>query len=118
MTSVANFFVAQSGTLCALYFKFMSKNWYPFEILGLIMAGISLFSMIFIPESPRWLIAKGHYKEALKVYKKIARVNGKVFTQMLYKLSRNSASKEVFSNLANDPNNWVARGGTLQEMIQ
>ncbi len=56
-----------------------------------------------MPESPRWLISSGKYKQAFDVYKRIAKVNGAIFTHMIYKLSRNNASDEsTRENL--DPN--------------
>lgn len=88
VTTVANLLVACTGILCAFYFKWISKSWLPFEIVGLLMAAVSLCSVFFMPESPRWLIAKGKYKRALGVYKQIARTNGRVFTDMVFKLSR------------------------------
>ena len=32
----------------------------------------------FLPESPRWLLAKGRFEEALQVLEVLAKVNGKV----------------------------------------
>ena len=32
----------------------------------------------FLPESPRWLLAKGRFEEALQVLEALAKVNGKV----------------------------------------
>lgn len=55
------------------------------------MATVSLLSIIIMPESPRWLISKGMYTEALAVYKRIARFNGRTFTDMIYKLNRQQA---------------------------
>lgn len=33
--------------------------------------------MLVMPESPRWLLAKGKFEEALKILEVMARVNGK-----------------------------------------
>ena len=37
---------------------------------------VTVFSF-FVDESPRWLVKKGRYFEALKVFQKIAKWNGK-----------------------------------------
>jgi OCT family organic cation transporter-like MFS transporter 4/5 len=118
VTTAANLLVALTGILCALYFKWISKSWLPFEIVGLLMAAVSLCSVFFMPESPRWLIAQGKYKQALKVYKRIAKVNGKVFTEMIFRLSKSQASEELVNNLVKDPNSWVARGGSIREIVE
>lgn len=34
-----------------------------------------------LPESPRWLISKGHYEHAERVLRRIANTNGKQFDQ-------------------------------------
>ena len=91
VTTIALFFVAESATLCALYFLYINKSWVGFEVIGLSFALLCLISMAVIPESPRWLISKGMYRDALKVYTKIAKINGKVFTEMIYKLSRENS---------------------------
>ncbi|KAL9978320.1 hypothetical protein ACROYT_G015820 [Oculina patagonica] len=74
-----------------------SSLWYSFPFALMALAGIAylsrdwrtlciatgapaiplLIGFWFIPESLRWLIVKGKTKEALKLCKKIARVNGK-----------------------------------------
>jgi Sugar (and other) transporter len=64
------------------------------------MAALSLILMIWIPESPRWLISKGKYKQALAVYKHIAKLNGRTFSDMLYKLPATSPANT-------DPNIWL-----------
>lgn len=37
-----------------------------------------------MPESPRWLLAKGKLEEALKVLETMARVNGKEFPESFH----------------------------------
>lgn len=85
VTSIANFLVAQSATLCVIYFTMVSKHWIYFEMAGGVgLSVLSLTGMCWIPESPRWLIAQGRYTKALKVYKRIAKINGKTFSNMVF----------------------------------
>ena len=79
---------AESAMICAIYFRSIGKRWEYFELVGLIMALIALFSVCFIPESPRWLISRGKFKRAFDVYKRIAKFNGVLFTDMIWRLSR------------------------------
>jgi hypothetical protein len=69
VTTLAMFISAESAMICAIYFRYISKKWQYFELVGLGMALIALFSVCFIPESPRWLISRGRYKKAFEVYK-------------------------------------------------
>lgn len=55
-----------------------------------------LFSFFFvIPESPRWLIATGNYKQAAKVMKTIAKFNGKIIPDNYEDVLRSKMSREV-----------------------
>jgi len=82
----------------AIYFWLISKNWRPFEIFGLCLGALSLSSVIWMPESPKYLISQGKAKEAILVYKKIARVNGKVFNEILFNIERRRSTIEFYKN--------------------
>ena len=66
------------GGLCALSLQaYYIRDW---KILFLVCSTpylLGLLSFWFIPESPRWLRAKGRMDEAQEVFKRIARWNGK-----------------------------------------
>lgn len=99
VTAIAMIATAESGTLCAFYFKFLNKDWKYFQLIGISICLVCLVSVIFIPESPRWLIARGKYKQAFEVFKRIAKVNGATFSQMIYQLGNNSSAEVLV-----DPN--------------
>ena len=56
-------------------------------------ARISLDCSI-LPESPRWLISKGHYEHAERILRRIAKKNGKNFDSTEYQRLIN-AEKQV-----------------------
>lgn len=45
--------------------------WRPMFYVGAAPALVMLIGMFFLPESPRWLISKGYYKECYDVLKKV-----------------------------------------------
>ncbi|KAG2321820.1 hypothetical protein Bca52824_015033 [Brassica carinata] len=54
------------------------KSWRNlYRIISVLPLGYALFLLPFAYESPRWLLVKGHNKEAMVVLKKLARLNGK-----------------------------------------
>ena len=56
-------------------------------ILSLVTSVPFLFYFLYIlvmPESPRWLLAKGKLEDALKVLETMARVNGKQFPESFH----------------------------------
>lgn len=63
-------------TVMVCYFLFISKNWvwlfFPMTALGLAS---HCFMMVFSPESPKWLLAKGKREEAIAAFNTIARWN-------------------------------------------
>ena len=51
------------------------RGWVPLQ-LAISIPCVALVSYYwFVPESPRWLVTKGRYKEALKILKKGAETN-------------------------------------------
>jgi MFS family permease len=55
------FFDGSSLILFALYFLFISKNWVFFQTFTLILSIISTIVLIYIPESPKYLISKNRF---------------------------------------------------------
>ena len=64
------------GLVAALYFSYISKNWFYLIFAGYIAQIIGVVGSFFIPESPLYLIKSGQIKEAQKVFASIAKVNG------------------------------------------
>lgn len=107
VTTLAMFISSESAMICAIYFRYISKKWQYFELVGLGMSLIALFSVCFIPESPRWLISRGRYKKAFEVYKRVAKFNGVLFTDMIWRLTRDQAAEKVNKSLLADPNQYL-----------
>lgn len=62
-------------TIC-IYFMNFSKYWKPLQIPNFIFITLGLIFMTFMPESPRFLIAKKRFEEARFVFLWIGEVNG------------------------------------------
>lgn len=54
---------------------------------------ISKFSFSVLPESPRWLISKGHYEHAERILRRIAKTNGTQFNSLDYEHLINEEKK-------------------------
>jgi MFS family permease len=63
------------GELIALTFGWFLKDYRAFHIAMAIYFTSFLFYYWLIPESPRYLLVKGKKKEALKIFKRIAKTN-------------------------------------------
>lgn len=59
----------------AVYFRFISKHWWPFQLYGIGMNLLCCLALFFIPESPKYLYSKRRYEEAKKVIRYIAKFN-------------------------------------------
>lgn len=86
------------------------------EVAGLGIAVFAVLGLFFIPESPRYLIAHEKYSKAFTVFKKIAKINGKKFTQIMFKLSQRKASEEEAERVFSNPTNWIGNSEFSQEV--
>ena len=58
-----------------LYFYFISKYWVWFQIFGWTLNLIAVVGVIFMPESPKYLLTKKKYDECRKVLSLIGKFN-------------------------------------------
>lgn len=56
---------------------YLVRTWKLLQVAYSIPALFAILYFVWLPESPRWLIVKGRYQEALKVLTQAAKVNGK-----------------------------------------
>lgn len=88
-----------------------AKNWRYFLIIIAVPHLLVLLYYLVVPESAQWLISKGKMEKALKAYRRIAKINGKVVTDKnieglkLYAKEniRESVSHSNFLNLLQTP---------------
>ncbi len=62
--------------LSAFYFYVISKYWVWFQVFGWGLNLLVIIGVMFMPESPKYLITIGKYDECRKVITKIGRING------------------------------------------
>ncbi len=82
-SSVIAFINAIDGfthTIVALYFKYISKDWYPLFIGSSIASTLALLGiLLFAPESPKWLLVHDHKEKAVSSLNYIAKFNRSKF---------------------------------------
>lgn len=65
----------QSTTFVALYFLYVSKYWFPLEAFMCGSNALICISILFLPESPKFLISKRRYEDARMALAYIAKLN-------------------------------------------
>lgn len=72
------YFMAESfiSLFICYYFATISKYWIPLMYPNLVLTVVGFMFLIFMPESPRYLVAKKQYNAARVVFTKIAKING------------------------------------------
>ncbi|XP_046986377.1 solute carrier family 22 member 7-like isoform X2 [Schistocerca americana] len=66
------------GTISIILIAWILRNWVYFTLVAAVLCAIPLFFIRYLPESPRWCVAKGHPERALKVLRGVATTNGRV----------------------------------------
>ena len=59
-----------------MYFMYISKHWRWLQIPNVAFTLFAIISLIFMPETPRFLVSNKNFDEARKVFNIIARWNG------------------------------------------
>ena len=73
--SLANSMFPILGMLSGVYFIFINKLFFIFLFITILVILIFLLSMIYMVESPKWLITQKKYKEVKNVLSFIAEIN-------------------------------------------
>lgn len=72
-----NAFDSLTLTIIALYFTYVSKDWFFLFLTMTTLGALSLAFMVLVsPNSPKWLLAKGRKEEAIAAFNQIAKFNG------------------------------------------
>lgn len=59
-------------------------DWFLLSLVTSVPFLLYYFYILIMPESPRWLLAKGKLEDALKILETMARVNGKEFPESFH----------------------------------
>jgi hypothetical protein len=60
-------------------------DWFMLSLVTSVPFLLYFFYILVMPESPRWLLAKGKLEDALKVLETMARVNGREFPESFHR---------------------------------
>ena len=77
------------------------ESWRPMFYIGIIPGMILLIGMLFLPETPRWLMSKGREEESLRILKRIetpdqVKVSMKSMKDEIAKYKERASFREVF----------------------
>jgi len=63
--------------IACLYFILISRDWLPLILSMTVLSTLALlYALIFIPESPHWLLAQGRVSETIDAFNSMAKFNG------------------------------------------
>ena len=62
-------------TFASFYFQVVSKSWTYLHVIQIMLAAISIYLIMNLPESPKFLVKKGKIKEAQSALQKMAETN-------------------------------------------
>lgn len=62
--------------LISFAYQYMSADWYPQQILGLILSTVCLAYSVFLPESPKYLYINNKFDKAHKIIRDLQFING------------------------------------------
>ena len=98
-----------AGTLViiSVYYRYISKEWLPLQIFGVVMTFASAIALYIVPESPKYLYSKGESEQCRKALKFIARFNGK-----------REEFKVRFDKEVREGNEEVEKPGKISELIK
>ncbi|CDW82353.1 solute carrier family member 5 [Stylonychia lemnae] len=71
--------------LLSLYFRFISNDWFWFQLYGVIATGVSTAACFIIPESPKFYVSYKKYQQAKDGIAFIAKFNRSYFVHQNYK---------------------------------
>ena len=61
----------------AFHYQFLDRTWFSIQLIMLILqCGATAFTILYVPESPRYLFENGRYEEARESLKTVAIFNG------------------------------------------
>ncbi|XP_069686709.1 solute carrier family 22 member 1-like [Periplaneta americana] len=80
-----------TGSLTAPWVARAVVSWWWLTLIITLLSGIVCFTLSWIiPESPWWMLTKGHHKDAVQLLQRIAKVNGKAPWKINQKLLEES----------------------------
>jgi MFS family permease len=73
--SLYNTLDAMTMIFTTLYYLYISRNWYYISVCFFSITIIALIISFFLPESPKFLVSKGHFLKAKHSFNRIASIN-------------------------------------------
>ncbi|XP_022084076.1 organic cation transporter protein-like [Acanthaster planci] len=82
------------GYMLLSFAAFFLREWRHLQLAISLPYVVAFLLIPIFPESPRWLISKGKFKEATKIIRKIAKVNGTTVPEDLINSSPENADEQ------------------------
>ncbi|CAF0776174.1 unnamed protein product [Adineta steineri] len=93
LTAICVQYFFASGQLFLVSFAYFIREWRRLTFsLSLFTLPFTLFYFV-LPESARWMISKGHYKQAEELFRKIAKTNKRIFNEEAFEQLKNEQEK-------------------------